>query len=136
VSNQREHLSGKWKGFLAHLGLYVIVIGMLAVINLLTSDYPWVIFPALGRGVGLAFHLMSVGLDSLKNISGKWRSFLGHLGSYLIVISFLASINLITSDNVWFIWPALAWGAALALHVWSMALGGGGREARQPGQAG
>jgi hypothetical protein len=46
------------------------------VINLLTSDYPWVIFPALGWGVGLAFHLLSIGLDSLKNISGKWRGFL------------------------------------------------------------
>ena len=135
MSNQREHLSGKWKRFLAHLGPYVIIIGMLAMINLLTSDYPWVIFPALVWGVGLAFHLMSIGLDSLKNISGKWRGFLGHLGSYLIVISFLASINLITSNSVWFIWPALAWGAAVALHFWGMMFSEDGREGRRARRA-
>lgn len=131
VSNQRNQLSSKWKGFLAHLGPYVIVIGMLGLINWMTSDYPWFLFPALGWGVGLAFHLMSIGLDSLKGISGKWHGFLGHLGSYLIIISFLALINLITSDNPWFLFPALAWGAALALHLWTMMLSGDDRKARR-----
>jgi hypothetical protein len=135
VNDQRNQLSGKWKGFLAHLGPYVIVIGMLAVINLLTSDYPWVIWPALGWGVGLAFHLMAIGLDSLKNVSDKWRGLWAHLGSYLIIISFLALINLMTSDYPWFLWPALGWGAGLAIHVWVMMLGGGDREARRARRA-
>ena len=48
--------SDKWRGFLAHLGPYIIVITMLAIINWMTSSYPWAIWPALGWGAGLAFH--------------------------------------------------------------------------------
>ena len=44
-------------GYWGHLGSYVIVIGALLIINLLTSaDYLWVVWPALGWGIGLAFH--------------------------------------------------------------------------------
>ena len=56
-----KNLDPKWRDFLKHLGSYIIVIGMLTVINLMTSaDSLWVVWPAMGWGIGLAFHLMGV----------------------------------------------------------------------------
>lgn len=121
-------LSKQWKGFLAHLGPYVIIIGFLAMLNLATSDTIWFIWPALGWGVGLAFHLFGIILSSLGNISRKWRGFLWHFGSYLIIIAMLAIINAITSDNLWFIFPALGWGAAVAIHFWALLFSGGSKD--------
>jgi hypothetical protein len=128
----------KWRSFFQHLGPYVIVIGALAIINLLTSpSYPWFLFPALGWGMGLAIHFWSVALSTMtQNLSRKWRGFLSHLGPYLIVIGCLAAINLLTSPSYpWFLWPALGWGIGLVLHLWGLLLGGeeGDREKAERG---
>lgn len=116
-----------WRGFLGHLGPYVMVIGLLAVINFLTDPggYPWFIWPALGWGVGLAFHLMGVLLSEMKSLSNKWRGFLGHAGSYAIIMGLLIAIYLMSDPGgyPWFIWPALGWGVAVAMHLWGMLLG-------------
>ncbi|TVZ27611.1 hypothetical protein JM83_2661 [Gillisia sp. Hel_I_86] len=51
----------KLRGFYGNLTSYCIVIPALAVFNWLTkSDFPWVIFPAIGWGIGLLFHAMDV----------------------------------------------------------------------------
>jgi len=47
-------------GFYAHLMSYLGVIAFLALINLLTTRYPWFIWPALGWGIGLFAHYMAV----------------------------------------------------------------------------
>ena len=47
-------------GFYAHLLAYLGVIAFLALINFFTTWYPWVIWPALGWGIGLFSHWMSV----------------------------------------------------------------------------
>jgi signal transduction histidine kinase len=47
-------------GFYGHLMSYLGVIGFLALINLLTTRYPWFIWPALGWGIGLFSHYMAV----------------------------------------------------------------------------
>jgi hypothetical protein len=48
---------GQLRSFYGNLFSYIPVIGFLAAINLLTSpSYPWVIFPALGWGLGLGMH--------------------------------------------------------------------------------
>lgn len=45
------------KGFYQHALRYVLVIGLLFVINLLTHpDYLWAVWPMLGWGIGLLFH--------------------------------------------------------------------------------
>jgi hypothetical protein len=128
-----KFLNRKWRGFLWHLGPYVTIISMLAIINLLTSPtYPWFLFPALAWGVGLAIHFWSVVLGTItQNLSRKWRGFLMHLGPYVIVIGFLAMINLLTSPTYpWFLFPAMGWGVGIALHLWGVLLSGDKGEER------
>lgn len=54
-------------GFYAHLMSYLGVIGFLALVNVLTTRYPWFLWPALGWGIGLFAHYMAVfGSRTLK----------------------------------------------------------------------
>lgn len=46
--------------FYQNLSSYITVIGMLALINSLTPGPWWVQWPALGWGIGLAFHLKAM----------------------------------------------------------------------------
>ncbi|MFI5397499.1 MAG: ATP-binding protein [Candidatus Binatia bacterium] len=46
--------------FHAHLMSYLGVMAFLALINLLTTHYPWFIWPAMGWGIGLFAHYMAV----------------------------------------------------------------------------
>lgn len=48
----------KIKGFYSNLISYLIVLPVLAYINYRTTDFPWVIFPALGWGFGVVAHGM------------------------------------------------------------------------------
>lgn len=52
-AKERVH---KEKEFYGNLTSYCIIIPVLAVFNYLTTDFIWVIFPALGWGLGLLFH--------------------------------------------------------------------------------
>lgn len=47
-------------GFYTHLMSYLGVIALLALINVLTTRYPWFIWPAVGWGIGLFSHYMAV----------------------------------------------------------------------------
>jgi signal transduction histidine kinase len=54
-------------GFYGHLMSYLGVMAFLALINVLTSRYPWFLWPALGWGIGLFSHYMAVfGSRTLK----------------------------------------------------------------------
>lgn len=46
----------KIKSFYSHAIIYAIVILLLVLLNFYTTDFPWVVFPALGWGVGLLAH--------------------------------------------------------------------------------
>ena len=49
------------KGFYSHLIKYAVVITFLFILNMLKSpDHLWVIWPALGWGVGILFHGLNV----------------------------------------------------------------------------
>jgi signal transduction histidine kinase len=47
-------------GFYAHLQVYLGVIAFLAFINVMTTWYPWFLWPAGAGGLGLFFHYMGV----------------------------------------------------------------------------
>jgi hypothetical protein len=55
------------KGFYVHLLTYVVVISGLFVINVLTgAGRWWLVWPAIGWGIGITFHALSTfGLISL-----------------------------------------------------------------------
>lgn len=46
--------------FYTHLMSYLGVMAFLALINLMTTSYPWFVWPALGWGLGLFAHYMAV----------------------------------------------------------------------------
>jgi transcriptional regulator with XRE-family HTH domain len=49
------------KGFYSHLIKYAVVITFLFILNIITSpNYFWVIWPALGWGVGVLFHGLNI----------------------------------------------------------------------------
>jgi hypothetical protein len=63
----------KLRGFYIHLAQYVVVIGFLAIVNLATSrQYFWVIWPALGWGIGILFHGLRV-FDKVPFLNGEWE---------------------------------------------------------------
>lgn len=52
-----------------------------------------------------------------KRVEAK-MGFYTHLSVYIAVILFLVIINFLTSPSaVWFHWPMLGWGIAVALHA-------------------
>ncbi len=60
------------QGFLQHLGAYVIVIGMLFVINLVTSrDSWWFLWVAFFWGIGLAFHAYDLFIGENKELARR-----------------------------------------------------------------
>lgn len=63
------------KEFYQHLTAYLIIIGFLFTLNMLVDPYDsWFIFPALGWGVGLAFHFIGVfGLPGTKILTSEWE---------------------------------------------------------------
>ena len=55
------------------------------------------------------------------------KGFYIHLTVYVVVNLMLFSINMIVSpDSLWFIWPLMGWGVAVAIHALSV-FGFGGR---------
>ncbi|MDF4221893.1 2TM domain-containing protein [Maribacter sp. M208] len=60
------------KGFYGNLLAYCIVIPILAYINYSTTNFPWVIFPALGWGFGVIMNgLYAYGYNPL--FSKNWE---------------------------------------------------------------
>jgi 2TM domain len=48
------------QGFYMHLGIFLAVMLVLAIINALTGNSWWVQWPLLGWGIGVAFHGLGV----------------------------------------------------------------------------
>jgi transcriptional regulator with XRE-family HTH domain len=63
----------KIRGFYGHLAQYVVVISGLAIFNFFKSpNYLWVIWPALGWGLGLLFHGMRV-FGTMPFMNADWE---------------------------------------------------------------
>jgi hypothetical protein len=103
------------RGLLAHSGSYIIVIGMLAGLNLMTGEGLWFVFPALVWGAALGIHILYK--LPFNRLAPRQHNFLRHAGVYLIIVTALAGINLLMpGSELWFLYPAFIWGAILALH--------------------
>ncbi len=51
-------------GFIRHAGVYLLVMAVLAVVNNVTwGGYQWWLWPALGWGIGVVSHFLSVFLS-------------------------------------------------------------------------
>ena len=59
---------------------------------------------------------MKSNYDKARNRVKKKVEFRSHLVSYLVVMAFLFGINILTSNYMWVMWPALGWGLGLAFH--------------------
>ena len=60
--------------FKHHLLIYVVIIGFLALINLLTSrQFPWFLFPAGGWGIGIVSHYVSVYRHGSMSVEREYR---------------------------------------------------------------
>lgn len=72
----QEFRAYRRRSVLEHLGSYVIVNGFLVILNLLNwHGHLWAIYPILGWGVGLAFHLtecLGKG-DSFDREFARWK---------------------------------------------------------------
>jgi transcriptional regulator with XRE-family HTH domain len=63
----------KLKGFYIHLIYYVVIIGALAVLNLIVSPrYLWFIWAAFGWGIGVISHATSV-FNLVPFFDGAWE---------------------------------------------------------------
>lgn len=52
------------RDFYMHIAIYVVVIGGIAILNwIISPTFWWVAFPAVGWGIGLAAHAVSVFLE-------------------------------------------------------------------------
>ena len=60
------------KRFYFHVIQYVVCIGTLVVINLLTTRFPWAIFPTLGWGVGQLAHGLAV-FNKIPFLGADWE---------------------------------------------------------------
>jgi hypothetical protein len=111
--------------FLAHAATYAAVVLVLAGLNLWRSpDRLWVIWVALGWGIGVAAHGLALYLRTAHRrertfIDPKARAFTVHAFAYVAVLLLLLAVNLTrTPDRWWWLWVALGWGAGLAFHAW------------------
>lgn len=61
------------KGFYMHLAVFGVVMVFLIILNIaLTPGYPWVIWAALGWGVGIAAHALTV-FDVFDLLGPEWE---------------------------------------------------------------
>lgn len=74
LAKARKRVKAKMT-FYRHLMTYTFVIAFLFLLNLMTSpSYWWFLFPALGWGLGLAFHYVDVfGIPGFNILTKEWE---------------------------------------------------------------
>jgi hypothetical protein len=60
-----------WRGFVAHLIPYLGVNALLVLVNVLTTRFPWALFPILGWGIGLLSHLFAVAMPNREELERR-----------------------------------------------------------------
>lgn len=60
-------------GFYTHLAIYLLVIGVLALIDAFTGNSWWVQWPALGWGIGILAHAFGV-FGKAPSFVANWQA--------------------------------------------------------------
>ena len=112
------------RGFVIHLSIFVIVVGLLAALHLYRNPQKiWFIWVLAGWGIGVAAHDLALlmrrsGRQEAIFADPKARGFFIHLFVYLAVNALLIVVNVIYDpDYYWFLFPLLGWGIGLAAHA-------------------
>lgn len=102
-----------------HLAIFIVVNVLLFVINYcFTPELYWIAFPFFSWLIGVNMHIVAYLLYARGVLPMAKRGVIYHLNSYIFVMLFLFIINLITlSGFYWVIFPAIFWGAGVALHI-------------------
>ncbi|MGA8436112.1 MAG: 2TM domain-containing protein [Methyloceanibacter sp.] len=102
------------RAFIIHLGIFVLVVGVLVAINLYRSpDHIWFIWVLAGWGIGVAAHdlallLQRTGRREAIFTDKRKRTFLIHLFVYVAVNALLIVVNLLyTPGYHWFLLPLI-----------------------------
>src|SRR5215475_8582325 len=105
------------RGFVIHLGIFMMVVGLLAAINLYRRpDHIWFIWVLAGWGIGVAAHdlallLQRTGRKEAIFTDARLRAFFLHLFVYVAVNALLIIVNLLYMPNYyWFLFPLIGWG--------------------------
>ena len=98
-----------------HLMIFLIVIGMLFVINLATTPlYLWALYPLFSWLIAINLHITAI---ITKKTKSSKKALLGHLALYLSVNLLLAVINFLTADELnWVFYPLFFWGVGVLFH--------------------
>lgn len=60
----------------------------------------------------------NISYQEAERIVKEKLGFYSHLITYVVIISFLFALNLLTSPgHIWAFWPALGWGIGIASHA-------------------
>ncbi|MXN89878.1 histidine kinase [Flavobacterium sp. Sd200] len=89
-----------------------------------TEKYFTVKLPVLTKQVNIMQPVYSEKNSSYERAQKKVediKGFYGNLFSYIVIISGLAILNLVTSPkHLWFFWPAFGWGIGVIIHAMSV----------------
>src|SRR5262245_21995510 len=109
------------RGFLVHLGVFVLVVGGLAALNLYCNpDNLWFVW-GFSAGASALPPTASCFWQSATPRSDvlQQRGFLVHLFVFLTVNALLIVVNLLhRPDYYWFLFPLVGWGLLLAAHAY------------------
>jgi hypothetical protein len=67
-------MQGRWRGLLIHASTYALVMTFLLFVNVMTTSYPWMLWPAASWGLGLAMHFLGIASRDPEKLEREVRA--------------------------------------------------------------